>query len=320
MSFRWVSWRKLNLTNDLKGYSNEMTAQRRLLVVLAHPDDESFGMAGTIAKYVSEGVEVSLICTTNGDVGTVDAEFLRGFNSVSELRLAELKCASEVLHLTNVYTFGYRDSGMAGSEDNKHPHSLVTADQDEVTERIVKVIRALRPQVIVTFDPFGGYGHPDHIATHHAVVKAFEAAHEPTMFPEHLKSGLGAFRPDKLYFTTFDRRIFKFMIALMARIKILGDPTKMGRNKDIDGVEIASHTYPIHATINTRSHSAIADKARQCHASQLGGIGPRSMSQIITRFVFGVRDTYMRFYPPATTSIRETDLFEQVKSQGLKAQ
>ncbi|HVO68925.1 MAG TPA: PIG-L family deacetylase, partial [Aggregatilineaceae bacterium] len=96
---------------------------RRMLVCMAHPDDESFGLGALIAKYVAEGVEVSLICTTNGDVGTVQPEFLPGRASISDLRLAELRCATEILGIKEVITLGYRDSGMMGSPDHDHPAS-----------------------------------------------------------------------------------------------------------------------------------------------------------------------------------------------------
>ena len=147
---------------------------RRMLVSLAHPDDESFGMAGTIARYVNEGVEVSLICSTNGDAGVTDPKFLEDYDTMTELRLAELHCAAETLGFSKVYAFGYRDSGMEGAEDNQHPDSLYQADMDEVIGRIVKAIRETRPQVVVTFDPYGGYGHPDHIKMHKATTRAFE--------------------------------------------------------------------------------------------------------------------------------------------------
>ncbi len=285
---------------------------RRMLLVLAHPDDESFGMAGTIARYVADGVEVSLICTTNGDVGTADPKFLEGYASIAEMRLAELKCASDTLRMTHVVPLGYRDSGMAGTPDNDHPDCLVAADLTEVIRRITQVIRELRPHVVVTFDPYGGYGHPDHIVTHNATVNAFEAAPDPAQFPEQLKDGLKPYQPQKLYFMTFDRRILKFMIGFMATARIFGDPTRMGRNKDVDARQIAAHSYPIHATINTQAFQEIANRARRCHASQLGGIGPRRMSQMVSALVFGVRDHYMRYYPPVNGHVNEHDLFEGV--------
>jgi len=288
------------------------SATRRMLVVMAHPDDESFGMAGTIAKCVAEGVQVSLICATNGDVGTVEPEFMKGYSTIAEMRLAELQCAANTLGLAHLKTFGYRDSGMEGSPDNKHPDSLVSANLNQVAGRITEAIRELRPQVVVTFDPYGGYGHPDHIATHRATLMAFESAADSAKNPEQLIQGLKAYQPQKLYFMTFDRRIFKLVIGIMSVVKVFGDPARMGRNKDMDARKIAANSFPIHAVIDTRKHQQIAAQARQCHASQLGGIGPRNMSQVISAIVFGVRENYMRYFPEVTGRVRERDLFEGV--------
>lgn len=283
---------------------------RRLLYVLAHPDDESFGSAGTIARYSSDGTEVSLICTTNGDVGTAEPEFMKGYNSVSELRLAELRCASEVLNLKHVFTLGYRDSGMAGTEDNKHPDALAAADMDSVVDKVTKIIREVRPQVVVTFDPYGGYGHPDHIVTHNATVEAFHAAADPARYPAQLKDGIQPYQAQKLYFSTFDRRWLKLALRFSPLLGV--DPHRMGRNKDVDGWEIANHSYPIHTTINTGQFQMVAEQARNCHASQLGGVGPRRMSESISRLVFGIQEHYMRAYPPVNGKGREHDLFEGV--------
>ena len=93
-----------------------------------------------------------------------------------------MKCAAQFPGLAGVIYLGYRDSGMRGSADNKHPDSLAMASIDEVASLIVKIIRELRPDVVVTHDAGGGYGHPDHIATHNAVIKAFYAAVAPTQY------------------------------------------------------------------------------------------------------------------------------------------
>lgn len=289
-----------------------MEMSRRLLVSVAHPDDESFGMAGTIARYTGEGVAVYLICMTNGDVGEVDASRLAGYRSIGELRMAELCCAAQELGLAHVYAFGYRDSGMAGSADNHHPESLNAADLDEVTGRVVKVIREVRPHVVITFDPFGGYGHPDHIKTHEATTRAFFAAGDPSQYAEQIADGLHAYQPQKLYYMTFDRRVLKVLVRLMP---LFGqDPRHMGRNGDIDYVEIARHAYPIHAYINTRAVAEKAERARQCHASQLGGIGRPTLMQRARRLFTGLyNETYMRAYPPVENRrVREIDLFDGV--------
>jgi LmbE family N-acetylglucosaminyl deacetylase len=284
--------------------------ERRMLVVMAHPDDETFGMAGTIARYVAEGVKVYLICATNGDVGSADAEFLKGHSSVAEMRLAELGCAAETLGLSHVYTFDYRDSGMAGTLENSHPDCLFAADVDEVAGRIVDVIREIRPQVVVTFDPYGGYGHPDHIAAHLATVRAFDAAGDAAAYPDQIQAGRQTCRPQKLYFMTFDKHWLRIAVRLFS---LMGqDPEHMGRNKDLNVKQMVDWETPIHARIKTGAYQRVAQKARECHASQLGGLSPRRLANILSSLVSGTQDQYMRAYPAPNGRI-ERDLFEGVK-------
>ncbi|MCA9907518.1 MAG: PIG-L family deacetylase, partial [Anaerolineae bacterium] len=145
-------------------------SDRRMLFSLAHPDDESFGSGGLIAKYVAQGVDAYLICATNGDVGTVKPEYLNGYSSIAELRLAELACAASKLGLKQVFTLGYKDSGMMGSSANQDPACLWQAPQDQITRQVVETIRQVKPQVVVTFNKYGGYGHPDHIAIQRATT------------------------------------------------------------------------------------------------------------------------------------------------------
>jgi len=285
------------------------SGQRRMLVALAHPDDESFGMAGTIVKYVSEGAEVALICATNGDAGVADDKFLQDYETMKELRLAELQCAADALGFSRVYAFGYRDSGMEGTEDNLHPDSLYQADMDEVVGRVVKAIRETRPQVVVTFDPYGGYGHPDHIKMHKATTRAFELAGEADAYPEQLTDGLEPFQPKKLYYRTRPRTITKMVVRLMP---LFGqDPRRMGRNKDIDLIEIAEHSYPVHARIDTKAYREQAAQAVNCHASQLGGFSTPGILQRVQSLLMNPNvDTFMRVEPPVNGArVHEDDLF-----------
>ncbi len=286
---------------------------KRMLVALAHPDDESFGMAGTITRYVNEGVQVYLICATDGDLGTVDEEFVGQWQTTAQVRMAELCCAAEALGLSHVYTLGYRDSGMAGSPENKHPSALAAADPDEVTCRITEIIREVRPQVVVTHDPYGGYGHPDHIAMYGATTRAFHAASDPQQYPQQVEGGLGPYSPQKLYYSTFPRTGAKVAVALMP---LFGqDPAHMGRNKDMDFREVAAHSYPIHARIDTRAYADQAERARACHASQMWTPpGNRGFWQRMRRaFTAAYTDTFMRAYPEVNGSrVRERDLFNGV--------
>src|SRR5690606_32564052 len=197
------------------------------------------GLGGLIAKYVAEGVDVYLICATNGECGTVAPEHLNGYESVAALRLSELACAAEVLKLKHVYTLGYHDSGMAGSETSKNPACLWQADTAEVTRRVVEVIREVQPQVVITFNRYGGYGHPDHIAIQRATTTAFSAAGDADY-----NTGQPAYRPQKLYFSGINTAQLRFGITLMRLRR--QDPRRLGKNKDIDLVKILENIEPTH--------------------------------------------------------------------------
>ena len=186
-------------------------SDRTLLAVLAHPDDETFGTGGTLAHYSSLGVKVYLVCATRGEVGEVEPEMMEGYASVAELRENELRCAAQTLGLTEVFFLNYRDSGMPGTMDNTHPQALFAADLEKVTGDVVHYMRCSNLQVVITFDPIGGYRHPDHIAIQKATVKAFYAAGDANRYP----GDLPAFSPAKLYFHTFPRGFLRLSIFFM---------------------------------------------------------------------------------------------------------
>lgn len=280
---------------------------KTLLFIGAHPDDETFGVGATLAKYATSGFAVYYACATRGEAGTVEPELLKGHASQGDLRWSELKCASNVLGLKDVFYLGYRDSGMQGWEDNRHPLALMAAPLQEVVGRMVKVIRETKPQVVVTFDPIGGYRHPDHIATHKAAVAAFHAAGDPARYPE---AG-PAYQPQKLYFHVFPRRMLRIAVRLMP---LFGkDPRHFGRNKDIDIASLAEVKFPVHAIVRLDKRSEeTRDKAAMCHVSQMGGRPPRrEMLGFLSR-LFGRRDSFMRAFPEADGQHKESDLFEGV--------
>jgi len=281
--------------------------ERRLLAVFAHPDDETFGLGATLMHYARRGVETYLVCATHGEMGDVPPEMLRGFASVGDLRLHELACAAEKLGIRRVFTLGYRDSGMMGTPANGHPDSLWQADQAELAGQIVRAIREVRPQVVVTFDPFGGYGHPDHIAIHRATVRAFHAAGEADRYPEQIAQGLAPHRPAKLYYMLIPRamiRVAVFFTRLLGR-----DPRRMGRNRDLDMQAILDATLPIHTRLDVRADYDAALEAYACHASQQSGGRGLPLPQAITRQVLGWQ-TFHRAWPEAGDGgVQERDLF-----------
>lgn len=287
-----------------------MNRQKTLVFFGAHPDDESFGIGSTLAKYAASGVRAYYVCSTGGEIGTVAPEFMQGFNSVKELRAHEMECAAKILGLAGVYYLGYRDSGMPGSGDNKHPEAMAMAPIDEISGKVVKIIREVRPDVVITHDSSGTYGHPDHIATSKAVVKAFQAAGDPAQYPE---AGT-PFQPKKLYFGIRPRRFMRTMIRLMP---LFGqDPRHFGRNKDVDLTRITNVKYRVDAVIRLDKKSVeTRNQAVACHASQSSGPGGRpwlfKLFEIMDK-LRGPRDYFARYYPPSTGKRQERDLFEGI--------
>jgi N-acetyl-1-D-myo-inositol-2-amino-2-deoxy-alpha-D-glucopyranoside deacetylase/mycothiol S-conjugate amidase len=280
-----------------------------LLLVAAHPDDESFGPGGTLAKYALAGRRVIYACATRGEVGSADPEHLQGHASPGDMRWAELMCASKALGLTEVIHLGYRDSGMPGSPDNTHPEALAAAPLEQVTARVVQLIRQHQPHVVVTFDPIGGYRHPDHIAIHNATVQAFHAAGDAAQYPE---AG-AAYAPQKLYFEVFGRGFLKLAVKVLP---LFGqDPRHFGRNKDIDIASLAEVDFPTHARVaiplaaRLRKHAA-----GLCHRSQLAGGPPLSgLIGTLARYL-PQTESFMRAHPPVPegATLNELDLFQGI--------
>src|SRR5438552_9322857 len=153
-----------------------MDARRTLIAVHAHPDDECLSTGGILARYAAEGVRTVLVTCTDGAVGEISDPALATPENLVEVRARELDNAVRILHVSRLVKLGYRDSGMAGTADNNHPDSFQQAPFDDALERVVRVVRHERPQVLVTYDERGGYGHPHHIRPHQVAVAGFEAA------------------------------------------------------------------------------------------------------------------------------------------------
>jgi N-acetyl-1-D-myo-inositol-2-amino-2-deoxy-alpha-D-glucopyranoside deacetylase/mycothiol S-conjugate amidase len=282
--------------------------QKTLLAVMAHPDDESFGIGGTLARYAAEGVSVHLICATGGEHGTVDPALLDGHESIAALRESELRCAAEKLGLAGVTMAGYRDSGMAGSDGNTDPDSLAAQPVEKVAAHFAGIIRQVRPQVVITHDPIGNYLHPDHIACNRATELAFRLAGDPAALPE---AEHPAWKPSRLYYSTLPKRLFKIFLLIAPLLRM--DLRKFGRNHDIDLIELLeTGDFPVHARIDYRKYTAVRDAASACHKSQLES-GPPNRGPLSMIFrLFGGVDQYMRAFPPAERGLRENDLFSGI--------
>ncbi len=168
-------------------------SQKSLLFVHAHPDDETISTGATMAKYVAQGARVTLVTCTSGEAGEILVSELAHLASdmtdqLGEHRQVELKNAMKKLNVSDHRFLGapgkYRDSGMIGTEANQHPKSFMNADLLEAATDLVQVIREVKPQILITYDEFGGYGHPDHIQAHRVAHYAKDLAQVVSFKPE----------------------------------------------------------------------------------------------------------------------------------------
>ncbi|MBX3082784.1 MAG: PIG-L family deacetylase [Anaerolineae bacterium] len=240
---------------------------KKLLVIFAHPDDESFGpAAGTLAKYAAQGVRVHYICATRGEAGEYDPDILGNHPDLAHARTAELFEAAHTMGFAGVYFLGYLDSGMEGSPSNANPRSLYSAPLEEVAQRLATYIRCVNPDAIITHDEYGWYGHPDHIKCYQATLRAYELLYDVKIGTEALDEQASETQIPTLYAASFP----KWPIKLAARfLSLTGrNPRKRGQNGDIDLVEIASWEVPTTTRIQVGDYLAIKQRAIACHRSQ----------------------------------------------------
>ncbi len=182
-----------------------------LLAFHAHPDDESLSMGATLARYAAAGEQVVVVTATRGEVGEIhnheDPDSVR--DSLGQVREVEMRNALDALGVEHHHFLGYRDSGMMGADDNHREDAFWRADFHEATARLVRLIRRYRPEVVTAYDPYGGYGHPDHIQVHRVGTAAFFGAPDEGRYP--LEDGEGPWQPSKLYWATFPRSAVREM-------------------------------------------------------------------------------------------------------------
>jgi N-acetyl-1-D-myo-inositol-2-amino-2-deoxy-alpha-D-glucopyranoside deacetylase len=152
------------------------------MVVHAHPDDESLGSGGTLLRYGRRGVRTVVVMCTGGEAGEISDPALATPENLGEVRRAETEGAMAILGVERLAWLGYRDSGMAGTDDNDDPRSFHRANPEEAVGRLVRLIREERPQVIASYDVNGTYGHPDHVMAHRVAQAAYWAAGDPNRF------------------------------------------------------------------------------------------------------------------------------------------
>lgn len=239
-----------------------MTKKFSLLGSYAHPDDEQ-GVTGLLHKYVNAGVDVTLAYGTRGEAGEIAPGVQATPATLGQVREDEMRCAAEKIGVQNLYFLDYRDSGMMGTPENANQTNLWNADLFAVTEKLVKIIRRHKTQVILTFDANGGYGHPDHIKIHQASLMAYFVAGDARAFPHQLKEGLEPYTPLKLYWTAFARsRWEKFAKFLQDKNQELPEPLKQFLKRAMPDDIITTR-------IQVADYVDLKINALDCHASQL---------------------------------------------------
>ena len=231
---------------------------KRLLGAFAHPDDEGI-VSGALLQYNTSGVETGLVCATRGEVGEIADPALATPENLGQVREGEMRAAAEVLGVHNLWFLDYRDSGMAGTPENADPSAFAQASAAEVVGKLVKIIREFRPQVIVTFDESGAYGHPDHIAIYRYTTSAFHAAADAVQYPD---LGL-AHSVSKLYYSSFPRS------ALQAIGEWMSTQNYEGSFSGLDPEKLGMPDEQINVWLNVEPWREQKDRSRSMHRTQL---------------------------------------------------
>ncbi len=260
------------------------------MAVHAHPDDEATSTGGILAHYAAQGVRTVLVTCTDGaqgDSGPVKpGEDGHDRAAVVKARLAELRASAEILGVTHLETLGYADSGMMGWASNDAPGSFWSTPVDEAAAPLVELIRQYQPDVVVTYDENGFYGHPDHIQTHRITVAALDAAGSPA----------------KLYWSTVRRTAFARFGELMREAGM-----ELPEGEEMPAMGVADDE--VGATVDCREHAAAKFDALRAHASQAENIFFLSLPLPVFTEMMGVEE-FVRARPPrAPGDDVETDLF-----------
>lgn len=296
-----------------------------LMVVHAHPDDECIGTGGTFPRYAAEGVRTVLVTATLGDEGEIhdpDLDEAEARPRLAAIREAELRRAVAILGVSDLELLGYRDSGMVDTPANADPSNFHNADPEEALGRMVRLIRHYRPQVLVTYNEDGGYGHPDHLQCHRVTAAAFDAAGDPARFPD---AG-PAWTPSKLYATAWSRELWTELRAEMKERGLPFGDEQEGESPDeaektVAGDEDGAATEEeewgqseatITTFIDTSAHWEAARDAIRQHRTQPLGFFLSLPDDLIAR-VYG-RDFFILLRSRVESARPEDDLFAGVRA------
>ncbi|MGJ5833045.1 N-acetyl-1-D-myo-inositol-2-amino-2-deoxy-alpha-D-glucopyranoside deacetylase [Streptomyces ossamyceticus] len=296
---------------------------RRLLLVHAHPDDESINNGATMAKYAAEGARVTLVTCTLGEEGEVIPPHLAHLapdrdDALGPYRVGELAEAMKELGVTDHRFLGgpgrYRDSGMMGVAQNERPGAFWSADVDEAASHLVAVVREVRPQVLVTYDPNGGYGHPDHIQAHRVAMRAVDLAADPGFRPD-----LGApWEIDKVYWNRVPRGVIVEGFARLRRD--LAEPGRLPfeRAADVADVPGVVDDHIVTTEIDGSGFAAAKAAAMRAHATQIEVAEPYFVLSNELAQPLLATEYYELVCGGREGGSRESDLFEGIPGRSFE--
>lgn len=276
---------------------------KRLVVIFAHPDDEGL-IAGSLSHYGDEGAHVTLICTTKGEAGEISDEALASTENLGIVREAELRCSCDVIGISELYLLGYCDSGMDGTPENDKATAFIQADPDEVRFKLVKLLRQLKPNVVITFEPQGWYGHPDHIAAGRYASEAYHLSGDP----ESLPSAGPAWQPDRLFHAALIRSEFKPAVDYARSQGIESSDFDLIAWDEPDPLqEQVTHVFDATPYID------IKERSMRCHKTQFGVDHIlNKLPHDVSRMVNG-KEFFIQVDPPAPNASPNGDLFTGIE-------
>jgi N-acetyl-1-D-myo-inositol-2-amino-2-deoxy-alpha-D-glucopyranoside deacetylase len=298
-------------------------AERRLLLVHAHPDDESIGTGATMAKYVAEGAHVTLVTCTLGEEGEILVPALAQLaadqaDQLGGWRIHELNTAMAELGVTDHRFLGgagrFRDSGMMGTEANGHRRAFWRADSDPAVFdaavlELVEILRQVRPQVVITYDDFGGYGHPDHIMAHRVATAGVAAAARPD-YP-----GTGEpWTVAKVYWVATPRSVMAESMQLLKEVP----NSPFAQLESVDDLAFVVDDDLVTTRIDADAYIDPKAAALAAHATQISLDGPFfALSNKVGQKTWGTEYYRLIQGEPSgdlDSDGRETDLFGGIKS------
>ena len=242
-------------------------ANLSIMAAFGHPDDEGFGSGGILAMLAAQNARITMVCGTNGDVGEISDPSLATPQTLAQVRREEMRQAMAITGIQDLRFLGYRDSGMQGTEDNDHPDSLYRADPGKVVPEVVDIIRETRPEVVITHDPTGGYGHPDHTTMHRHVTQAFSLAADPSYSGKSM-DGAHAWAPRLLYYICFPRSNFRRMWQQLLDAGI----TPPFASLDVDSIGTPDEL--VTTVVDVSDYVDVKIASLNCHRTQMDPNGP----------------------------------------------